>query len=1002
MTQPVVPEVVPQQAPVQPVAAPQPLAGLEALKTIAPEKMNAAYLSGAWSPRADERIPVTRDGEIGLVRPENLQRAVEAGAEIIHPDIAHRDAQEKRYGEHAEAGAFVAGLPRMATLGTSDWLATRAAEMVGGEAAKAEMQDRLGFYKSERPGWSMAGELVGGIAPSLLTGGAAAAEEAPGLLASAGRLGKLASTPLEMAGRAAGAVGKAAEGIIGTEGETWLARAGQKVATHAASDATLGGLMGAGEEISEAALDPNQDHHLTAQKFLSAVGHGAWTNAVLGAALGGSGSIAHDLFDTTVAKASPYLSKAAEEQAFKSAGGYVAFTKAADAPIAEGGVDGGAAAVGRAAINAGIIPTSGPLTAAALTPQEMLPKAVAAREAAMAKRNEILKANAEILSDEQGRQAWDALDPNARETAEAERVKGGVEAVGNVLHKHGLVGDAPVKPDELLEKLEVAKNNVGDEKGQLLAASGAKVSAKKVFGQIDELIRDLKAKAGFSGIAGKVERYRDDLEEKLYAEFKADTESTSAAAKRARQDYEVPVQTLYAQRKALDDLVYKEAKALDPNLTVAHMREIRGILSESENTAIGDAYEKAGNPEARGKLKELNHEYQALSLAEKIAKRNAPKYDVNPKLAEQAIPGSLSGLTYQQVIKAARKLPPEAREALLAANHDAQALGIFEKSAQHTTDAYQANRNLGMSEYIGGVLPGMHALLSGNLVGAGVAAAGTLAHKWMRMRGNALAAATFDRLSVLQSIAKKTQAVDAELARGVKAFVKRAKGGEPVVVKGGSERPATTAEAHEEFQDTVAGLQAAMKSGNFEAPVAPLAGHAPNVAAALAGAAKNAAAWLLAQVPPAPKYGSKTPNDQEVWAFNEQASAVDHPAQTLAAGLANGGLTKRQVDAVQATAPSIYASVQKQLQSQMATALAKDKTLPWDVRRDMSLLFGLDSDWSLSPQGLSVLQSSQHPTSESNGQQTAPKKRSAQTTTPEATELQTSAQRREGGQIRAA
>ena len=156
-------------------------------------------------------------------------------------------------------------------------------------------------------------------------------------------------------------------------------------------------------------------------------------------------------------------------------------------------------------------------------------------------------------------------------------------------------------------------------------------------------------------------------------------------------------------------------------------------------------------------------------------------------------------------------------------------------------------------------------------------------------------------------------------------------------------------------------------------------------------------AWA-SRVPQPPKYGSKTPSDQEVYAFNEEARAVNRPAQTLARGLADGNLSKRQVDAIQATAPRILDTVQQALEQRMAVALSQDKTLPWDVRRDMALLFGIDSDWSMTAAGLRVLQGNATQTPEQ--QQDKPNKRSAPAQTPSATQMQTDVQRREGGQIR--
>jgi hypothetical protein len=1036
-------DVAPAAAQAPPPAVPKPLVGIDALRSIPPEQANDAYKAGAWAPLARDLVPVSFDGQIGHVPADRLADAVDAGAEIIHPDIA-RKAELTAQGEGGAFDAAAAGLLRGASLGASDWLATRAAGLVGGEEQERLAQERISLAQEKHPYISTGAELTGAIVPGLVTGGAGEAAEAPGLLRTAARV---LGSPMELAGKAGELVAGGVERAAGTEADSLLGRMVQHGISGAAKDATIGAIMGAGQQLSESSLDPNEDWQHIGEKLVSSIGHGAILNGALGATLGAGAEGISDLVTGARVKASPFLANQAKEQAFKAAAGGVAFTREAEEAFGPEGRK----IVGEAVLRRGVIPTDGPITAAALSPDALLERATAGSAQAHAERNAILAANAAPLAEVQGQQAWDALDTDNRLTREAqERVKGGTAAVGNVLHEYGLVPPGPMSdPAAMVESIEKAKNAVGAQKGDTLTASGARVAVKPLHDDIEGVIGALEKMAGFEPVVNALRQYQDSLYERLGVKAetspgiparkewaiptafepqreqieklikqaeKTGTKGAASAAdtlkamgverreipgsppvrKTNLDTLEVPVSTLFEQKKALGDLVYKEAKALDPNLRVENLRQIRAIMADHETQAVAEAYEKAGDPDMRAKLEKLNHDYQSLSIAEKAAERNVSRYATNPALAEKAKVGTLAGLDYDQVDEAARKLNPEAKKALLEANQDARALDLYTRASQKSANAYATNRNAGLSEYMAmGAAAASGHLLAAPIVG--------FIHKQARMKGNALLAATFDRLSVLQSIAKKTAAVDADLQRGVKAFVKRASGKEAPAGSPAPSRPSSAHAAREEFQDTVTKLQAAAQhNANFHAPAADIAGHAPNVAQAFGDAARKAAAWLLTKVPPTPQFGSKTPSDQAVWAFNETARAVDDPAGTLARGLADGNLSRRQVEAVQATAPKIYDSVERLLQAQMAKALATDKTVPWEVRQQMATVFQLPpSDWSLTPGGIKVLQSEQPPANDTEaGAGQAPSKRSKPTTTPESTNLMTSAQRREGGQVR--
>ncbi len=196
--------------------------------------------------------------------------------------------------------------------------------------------------------------------------------------------------------------------------------------------------------------------------MLGAGVHGALLQGALGGALGSGGEFGRKFLGNLA----PRLADAGNDAAFDALGASGATAKEADAIV-----DGGRREVGDV-LHRRVYP--GTLAEAAMTPEQQLARITPAREAAEAERNAILKANVEPLKDVQGQQAWDALDPTAKMTAEAmERVKGGTSAVGNVAHEYGLFdGDAVANPERLAENAESALEKVGAAKGALLEESG--------------------------------------------------------------------------------------------------------------------------------------------------------------------------------------------------------------------------------------------------------------------------------------------------------------------------------------------------------------------------------------------------------------------------------------------------------------------------------------------------------------------------------------------------
>jgi hypothetical protein len=906
MTQAVSPFLAPSPAAVPPpvpeAPAPEPEApaqqvGVQATDRIPAADLTEAYKRGLIAFYANERVPVRlATGELGTVAAHEASHVVDTGGDIVPHSVYERARLEKQYGGAGDTTlAGIAGAARGASLGLSDPLLVGGAEVFGGEAGKRAMQERLHAYKEVSPVASAVGEVAGMVAPALLTGGLSAEAEGAGMLArGAGRAAGIIGAPVE-ALSSVGRLGERAAGALLPDlGESLLGRAATNGITKGAASALEGAVIGGGQEISESSLG---DHELTADSLRASMGHGALLAGLAGGALGAGGEVAGDLLDAARAKASPFLSAQAGAQMWKALDPIKKFTKEAEARF-----EGGASGLGRTLLDLDVLPKAEGLAASALTPQELLPR------------------------------------------------------------------------------VEAKLGEAGEKIGAILDESGAHVKLKDIHQQIESILVPLREKAGFAPVVRAVEGYRDELFGKLG--MAAQTGETAApklivpahlegaraqiaklaeAAQRGEQEAaqtlkgmgvtwsvpaapsaasllerDIPISALVKQKRALGDLVYKEAKALDPSMRVEQLRGIYGKLSDLELDAVDSAAKQMGAGGGRAELLQARKNYQALSIAK--------------------------------------------------------------KALDETSARMQTNRNLGMSEYL---TAGM-AAASGHILAAPVVA---IAHKVARARGNAFLAATSDRLSALQTLAKRSAEVDSAIGKGVRGFLSRGKSApaefEPAAVK--ATRVATGSEtAREEYARRVADIESG-QSADHAAPVAALAGHAPNVAAVFTQRAALATTWLASQVPKPPAIGSGTPSDQEIHTFLAQARAVDDPVDTVAGGLARGNLTTTQIEAVKMTYPSLYVEIQRQIEAGVRKEMAKDRgRLPYPMRRDLALLFDMP-DWSMSPEGVKTLQANtQVPAGGAGGGKSGPQGGPApkRPVPSGAQQLMSGSERLAGGQIR--
>jgi hypothetical protein len=193
----------------------------------------------------------------------------------------------------------------------------------------------------------------------------------------------------------------------------------------------------------------------------------------------------------------------------------------------------------------------------------------------------------------------------------------GVRDVGEVMMRKGIINAeegvlgaaAKGTPGEMLPRIEAELENAGARLGEITTASPARVAVSDIQGAINGVAKVYEGKAGFSHVASAVRGYGAELE---------------SIVGRNAPGGEVTIQSLLEQRKALDQLVYQEAKTLDPKGRVAALREVRTKLEDLITDALDDASGKVP-----GALKQeylaTKKDYLALSIAREAAEDSAKR-----------------------------------------------------------------------------------------------------------------------------------------------------------------------------------------------------------------------------------------------------------------------------------------------------------------------------------------------------------------------------------------
>jgi enamine deaminase RidA (YjgF/YER057c/UK114 family) len=216
-------------------------------------------LSKAYRAQPSTRIPmVDRDKQYVSVDAKDLKQALDAGGQIVSPADFKRAENEAKYG--GLSGMILAnqlGAARGATMGLSDQAIVGLAKEYGGEETAQKAREYLTNLAEANP---ISNELskLGGFAGTIL--------------ATGGMLGGLT--------KGAGLLARGAQAIESAEGLGGIAA---RLGTTIVKEAAINSLYETGEGISEAALG---DHELTAESLLAHAKHGAVMGALFGAGFG--------------------------------------------------------------------------------------------------------------------------------------------------------------------------------------------------------------------------------------------------------------------------------------------------------------------------------------------------------------------------------------------------------------------------------------------------------------------------------------------------------------------------------------------------------------------------------------------------------------------------------------------------------------------------------------------------------------------------------------------
>lgn len=754
-----------------------------------------------------------------------------------------------------EMQAYVHGVSEGMTGGLAEAGLHEAVRLVSGEKAAKEYAQTTVDASEAHEGFHLAGLGAGLIGGTVAAGPAAQLGKAKAFLPGAA-ISAIGNSVEQGAARLL--ANTASKGVIGRA----LATGGELAARGAAE----GALINASNYLGDSML---QDHDLAAEKLFASVGSGALGGALSGAALGAAGSLAKSAVGGIASNVSRVLGK----------------------------------------------------SGAAAAAEDVLTRAP--------------KSSVEAVRESAYDRAWRALGGRKAFATEANRyLPNGTNDVGEALLRHGVIdtksGIAEAArngtSEALAARIEAPLATVGKRIGEITENSGAKVSAQKIVTAIDDVLAPLQKKAGFEGIASSIDSYRTSLLERLgISRVMADGSALTEEVARGLQPRDatgryltfgerqaleaslpatkldraggVPLQELLEQRKALDELVYREGTPLNPSARIEELRAVRGKMEELVASAID---------EASGK-----------------------------------VPGALKS-EYTQL------------------KRDYQALRIAQKAATDAADRGAANRTFSLTDkIIGSAAGGASAVLGGGLLGLAAGEATAFASKMIRERGDAATAVLLHRASEMSAVKNLLGKFDSQLGRSAKGLLAAPKA-RPLPEKTPTDGVIPRAQKiMQQVAEARANPQA--YAARITKETERLAAVAPKLASAYTATAIRASEFLASKMPatalPDPLNPGRKPRltDADAARLVRYASYTDRP-MLFFEEVERGKLTREGAETAAALMPKAFDELRMRTAQALADLQVRGVSPPYAQRERIGLLLGFPAVAAQRPEHMVFLQ----------------------------------------------
>lgn len=572
---------------------------------------------------AESRIKAfDSSGKPHLVPPEELNDfKAEGGREATPEEIAERklDAEYGRksglekvvglatgVGLPPQAAAFQQGAQSGLTAGLGPGALYQGLKALNPKAAQA-YKENVEELSTGYPGTESVGKGAGFVGSIAATGGLSALGKAAGATAAA-RAGSwaLPAASIGRVGQMAAESGLVEAGVHALARGGALGRAAGSALELGVQGGVEGAMFGAADKVGEQMLE-DSDHETMGEKLWAVAqeaGHGALFGSIGGAALGGATSLAGTAIrgGVNAAKGLSRIKELPEEIAAR----------------------------------------------AASKVDEVANEATTAAKGAVNKIEEAANLNHEQEVDSFHKMLSNAAEPAAQKgiaydmafrsvgdksmagkfAKEAEaRLKpiegttmlGGSRGIGETLLRQKVIdsdmgvvsafANGTVK--EILPRVTAAREIVGKQLGDIAAESGATFNYNDFGKIIDREARKWEGQAALRHVGTELRQFGEDM--------------TKVIAEKGYQADQIPIQEMILQRQGLDARIYGDARALDAKSPLQGLRDMRAAFQDKIIERMDQAAEEAGTSGLKQKIRELNHDYQALSIAEKAAEDGAAK-----------------------------------------------------------------------------------------------------------------------------------------------------------------------------------------------------------------------------------------------------------------------------------------------------------------------------------------------------------------------------------------